>query len=162
MKKIFSITIIFFSCLGFSQKPIAKVLKELNRNSVPYISAEALSQLKNPTILDAREKAEFEISHIKNAFFVGFDQFNLEKTTKILTDKNQKIVVYCSLGVRSERIGEKLLKAGYTNVYNLYGGIFDWKNQNFSVVDSNNIETQNVHAFSKEWSKYLKKGNKIY
>jgi len=33
--------------------------------------------------------------------------------------------VYCSLGIRSEVIAKKLKKAGYTNVFNLYGGIFE-------------------------------------
>ena len=51
---------------------------------------------------------------------------------------------------------------GYKNVYNLYGGIFEWKNQDLPVFDSNNKETENVHAFSKEWSQYLTKGKKVY
>ena len=39
------------------------------------------------------------------------------------------IIVYCSIGVRSEDIGEKLKELGYTKILNLYGGIFDWKNK---------------------------------
>ena len=71
-------------------------------------------------------------------------------------------MVYCSLGVRSEDIAEKLKKAGYTAVFNLYGGIFEWKNKGFSVVDLQNKETQKVHAYSKNWGKWLLKGEKIY
>ena len=51
---------------------------------------------------------------------------------------------------------------GYTNVQNLYGGIFEWKNKGNSVVDSTNIVTQNVHTFSKQWRVYLKSGVAIY
>jgi 3-mercaptopyruvate sulfurtransferase SseA len=72
------------------------------------------------------------------------------------------IVVYCSLGVRSEDIAEQLKKEGYTNVYNLFGGIFEWKNSNHKVYDNKEEPTENVHAFSKKWSKWLLKGNKIY
>ena len=44
----------------------------------------------------------------------------------------------------------------------MYGGIFEWKNKGFKVFDSEEKETENVHAFSKEWSKWLKKGVKVY
>ena len=164
MNKMYIIPLLLFcSNLLHSQKSIDKVLKTYNNNSVPYISSQELSKLDNNIILlDAREANEYEVSHLKNAIFVGFDKFDSNKTTEKLKDKNKKIIVYCSLGVRSEKIGEKLLKLGYTNVYNLYGGIFDWKNNNFAVVDSTNQITENVHAFSKSWGKYLTKGNKIY
>jgi predicted sulfurtransferase len=76
-------------------------------------------------------------------------------------DKNTPIVVYCSIGYRSEKVGEKLLNEGFT-VYNLYGGIFNWKNSNNPVVDNNEIATQKVHCFNQEWSKWLLKGEKIY
>ena len=77
-------------------------------------------------------------------------------------DKNAKIVVYCSLGIRSEDVAEQIMKAGYTNVYNLYGGIFEWKNKDQKVVNEKGKATENVHAFNKEWGKWLKKGKKIY
>lgn len=152
-----------FSSFGYSQKSIDKVLKAFNSKSVPYISSQNLQQLSEKIILlDARENNEFAVSHLKNAINVGFDKFDVNKIKSNIPDKNQKIIVYCSIGVRSERIGEKLLKEGYTNVYNLYGGIFDWKNNDFTVVNENDVETQNVHTYSKTWSKYLLKGNKIY
>lgn len=43
-----------------------------------------------------------------------------------------------------------------------FGGIFEWKNKDFKVYDNKNKLTENVHAFSKEWSQWLIKGNKIY
>ena len=155
--------LLFCSNLLHSQKSIDKVLKTYNNNSVPYISSQELSKLDNNIILlDAREANEYEVSHLKNAIAIGYNKFDSKIISGKIPDKNKKIIVYCSLGVRSEKIGEKLLKLGYTNVYNLYGGIFDWKNNNFAVVDSTNQVTENVHAFSKSWGKYLTKGNKIY
>ena len=71
-------------------------------------------------------------------------------------------MVYCSLGIRSEDVAEKLKKAGYTNVLNLYGGIFEWKNNDFTIYDSEEKETENVHTFDEAWSKWLTKGIKIY
>jgi len=71
-------------------------------------------------------------------------------------------VVYCSIGVRSEDIGEKLMDAGYNNVTNLYGGIFEWKNKGNQVYDTLGNETERVHAFNKHWGKLLSKGEKVY
>ena len=93
---------------------------------------------------------------------VGYDNFDIASVEKQYPNKDDKIVVYCSLGIRSETVGEKLKKAGYTNVYNLYGGIFEWKNKDFSVIDSEEKETEKVHTFNKDWSKWLEKGEKIY
>lgn len=45
---------------------------------------------------------------------------------------------------------------------NLYGGIFEWKNKEYPVIDSTGRETENVHTFSKMWSKYLNAGNPVY
>lgn len=161
MKAFLVILFIFLVLNVFAQKTIPEVLKKFNKNSVPYISASELKLKKNILILDTREINEFEVSHLKNANFVGFNTFDSKKIMQNYKNQNDTIVVYCSIGIRSEKIGEKLLKLGYKNVYNLYGGIFEWKNQGEQVVDSTQKPTENVHAFSKEWSKYLLKGNKI-
>ena len=77
-------------------------------------------------------------------------------------DKNQKIIVYCSIGVRSEKFGESLQRQGYTNVRNLYGSLFAWKNKGYPIVNTEGNPTDSVHVYSKEWSQYLKKGVKVY
>ena len=113
-------------------------------------------------MLDSREKQEFETSHLKGAIFVGYDFFNMDSIEEQLQNRNAEIVVYCSLGIRSEDIAEKLKKAGYQNVKNLYGGIFEWKNNNLPVYNAAEKETDSVHTFSKAWSKWLIKGIKVY
>ena len=77
-------------------------------------------------------------------------------------DKDQEVIVYCSVGYRSERLGERLQKMGFENVKNLYGGIFDWKNQGNNIVNENNLETDSVHTYNKAWSQWLYKGIKVY
>ncbi|MDN3491177.1 rhodanese-like domain-containing protein [Winogradskyella bathintestinalis] len=162
MKKVIFYIFLIFSTLGFSQETISELLKRHNSESVPYISVQELAMPKTEVVLlDSRELIEFETSHLKDAIYVGYDNFKLEDTTKLLNDKQQTIVVYCSLGIRSEDIAEQLKRSGYTNVYNLFGGIFEWKNNDFTVYNTTG-ETENVHAFSKDWSQWLLKGTKIY
>jgi rhodanese-related sulfurtransferase len=163
MKRTIIYTFLFISGFVFSQQTLSEVLKKHNNEDIPYISVQELAMPKTDAILlDARELKEYEVSHLKDALYVGYNEFNLEHTVKNLNNKDQMIVVYCSLGIRSEDIAEQLQNKGYTNVYNLFGGIFEWKNKGFSVYDNNNNPTENVHAFSKEWSQWLLKGIKIY
>lgn len=163
MKKAFLYIALLFSMSAFSQESLNDLLNRFNNKTIPYISVQELAMPKTQAvILDSREKIEYEVSHIKNAFFVGYDDFNVNIVMNKLKDKQQKIVVYCSLGVRSEDIAERLKKAGYQNVFNLYGGIFEWKNQGFDVVDENEKGTESVHAYSKEWGKWLTNGIKVY
>ncbi len=162
MKSSILILMCLLTSLVFSQNTIPEVLKKFNKKSVPYITVEELNNKQNIIILDTREEKEFNVSHIKNAQNVGYEKFNSKKITEIIKTKEAVIIVYCSIGVRSEKIGEKLKRMGYKNVFNLYGGIFEWKNQGQEVIDNNQKITENVHAFSKEWSKYLVKGNKIF
>lgn len=148
---------------SFSQENLEQLLKKYNTETIPYISVTNLQEISNDVILlDARELKEFKTSHLKNARFVGYEKFKLKKTIKTLPNKDAKIVVYCSLGVRSEDVAEKLKKAGYTNVLNLYGGIFEWKNNNNTVFNSEEKETEKIHTCTQEWSKWLLKGEKIY
>lgn len=162
MKKLIYIFVFFISVSISGQNSLKKLLKKYNTENVSYASVEMIKSNPNYVLLDARELKEYKVSHLKNAIHVGYDHFNLENTTTKLTDKNATIVVYCSVGIRSEDIAEKLQKAGYKNVFNLFGGIFEWKNKENIVVDSKNQPTENVHTFNKEWSKWLKKGIKVY
>lgn len=165
MKKLLFLLLISSVQIVFSQnKKLDKLLNEWNKSNIPYISAKELAQKKDTVVLlDSREQKEFNISHLKNATCVGFDKFSIEKTLQNLPeDKTTAIVVYCSLGIRSEKIAKKIKDKGYTNVYNLYGGIFEWKNNNFQVQDALGKPTEKVHAFNKSWGKWLKKGEKVY
>ena len=136
----------------------------LLKHTVPLISVEQLAEElpKNPSIimLDTRKKAEYRVSHIKNARFVGYRGFNLKSVIDIPLET--PIVVYCSLGVRSERIGKKLENAGFKNVRNLLGGMFEWFNRGHPVYDKTGRPTSRVHGYSREWSKWLRRGEKVF
>ena len=158
-------TLFTFSCSDMSaQGDLDKKVNSLLNHTVREIKSDELDTLlsENPdvVVLDTRSKKEYEVSRIGNAKFIDYDNFKPEMVKDI--PKNQQIVVYCSVGYRSEKIGEKLQKMGYKNVLNLYGGIFGWKNTNHNVVDIQGQPTDSVHTYNKSWSKYLHKGVKVY
>jgi rhodanese-related sulfurtransferase len=96
---------------------------------VKKISIYDLSKLKNPTIIDVRDKDEYEIGHITNALNIPFDDL-LIKCEKIL-DINKEYYIYCEFGLRSSRICEFLDDLGY-NVNMIDGGYKEWVSLNKS------------------------------
>lgn len=142
-----------------SDKEYQQLLESLLSHNVSEISIDEAVELSDPIFIDAREKIEFEVSHIKNAIHVGFIDYKPDVLNEIF--KTDTIIVYCSVGYRSEKITEKLNEAGFENVYNLFGGIFEWKNQGQPVVNDHGA-TEEIHAYNKRWGKWLKKGDKVY
>ncbi|WP_036156836.1 rhodanese-like domain-containing protein [Maribacter forsetii] len=155
-------TFLSLSQKGISQDKISKALKSWNKGTIPYVYFDNMPTFDSIAFLDTREKEEFEVSHLENALWVGYKKFNEQVVLETITDKDQPIIVYCSIGVRSEDIGEQLKELGYTNILNLYGGIFDWKNKGGEVFNDQEIATDSVHAFSKHWGKLLHEGIKVY
>jgi rhodanese-related sulfurtransferase len=147
----------FSSC---GQKTFDEKMESLYKNSVPLIKADELKDKKEVVLLDTRQPEEYKISHLPGAKLIDYDNFKMEDVDGI--DKDAEVIVYCSVGYRSERIGEKLQKEGFTNVKNLYGGIFGWKNEGLEVVDAKEQPTDSVHTYNKTWSKWLYKGIKVY
>ena len=136
------------------------MLNTLYKKTVPFVSISELKKMPDAVLLDTRAKAEYAVSHLPNAIWVGYDDFDLKRVAGI--PKNANVVVYCSVGYRSERIGEKLLSAGYQHVHNLYGSLFEWVNEGNAVVDGQEKQTQRVHAYSQLWGIWLKRGQKVY
>ena len=129
------------------------LLKVMLSDSVPAISVRELSSIRDQyIILDAREPEEYEVSRIPGAVHVGFEDFTFESLPDI--SKESPIVVYCSVGYRSEKIGERLTDAGFSNVRNLYGGIFEWVNQGQTLVGDGSTVSK-IHPYSTIWSTWI-------
>lgn len=159
--------LIIFCFSGFALKAQIKnqeykiMLDSLYEHNVPLISVEELKKLNKQSIylLDTRELEEFNVSHIKNARHVGYFWFDMRKVYDI--PFNAKIVLYCSVGVRSEKIARKLLDAGYKNVFNLYGSLFEWVNQGNPVYTNNGVQTSEIHTYNEEWARWVNHGTKV-
>ena len=143
-----------------NSKAYATMLDALYKKSVPLMSVATLAKQTDAVLLDTRTKDEYNVSHLPGARWVGYDEFELNRVADVPKDGN--IVVYCSVGYRSEKVGEKLLAAGYQRVHNLYGSLFEWVNEGNPVVDGQEKPTQRVHAFSRLWGIWLKRGEKVY
>lgn len=155
----FSLVFSLAACAQDTQK-FDDMLRSLYKNSVPLIQSEELRQTRNLIILDTREWEEYATSHLPNALWVGYDNFQWQTVDQFSRDA--QIVVYCSVGYRSERVGEWLQQRGFTRVRNLYGGIFDWFNRGNPVHNLAGMPTDSVHTYNRKWSRWLTRGKKVY
>lgn len=157
------ILFLFLSGYSFGQSKEYKELLTKYYDDFPTITiAEAKKKINknNVYFLDSRKIQEYNISHINGARHVDYDNFKLKSVKTI--PKDAEIIVYCSIGARSQDIGKRLKKAGYSNVHNLYGGLFHWANSSYPLVNALGRSTSTIHGFSKEWGKWVTKGNVVY
>lgn len=153
--------IVFFS-LGIiqAQSPHCSD-NEFDQKVASYISGKIkvadVSTLKErqceSLILDAREYHEYAVSHIPGAIWIGYNKPNFDVLDTIAIDK--EIYIYCSVGYRSDKLGQKIYKKGFHNISNVYGSIFEWANRSYPLVDENNQPTTQVHTYDKKWSKWV-------
>ena len=138
-----------------------QVLDSLYNPQIPLISIGDFLDFNkhNLYVLDTREEQEFNVSHLKNSRNVGYFWFDMRKVYDIPYDAT--VVLYCSVGIRSEKIAEKLIAAGYKNVLNLYGGIFEWVNQGHPVYTKTGVQTSEIHTYNENWSRWVERGTKV-
>lgn len=80
-------------------------------------------------LIDIRENYEIDIVNIGGeAIPMAAVMSNLDKISK-----DKKVVIHCRSGARSAAIVQNLDKNGFTNVYNLKGGILAWARE----IDTN-------------------------
>ena len=85
--------------------------------------------------LDVRTPGEFNEGHIEGALLVDFQSGNFENEIASL-DKSKTYAVYCRSGSRSGQAVKVMSEAGFTNIYNLNGGVIDWANAGMTLVNN--------------------------
>ena len=99
------------------------LLTACDGNSYETIDADRVRELvvENAIIVDVRETDEYNSGHIDGSINIPVGNIS-----SIDYAKDTKIIVYCVSGNRSANAAKELISLGYTNVYNLDGGIINW------------------------------------
>ncbi|MDY6958365.1 MAG: rhodanese-like domain-containing protein [Halobacteriota archaeon] len=84
-------------------------------------------------ILDVRTSEEFSGGHIEGAIIIDFNSENFEDEIGKL-DRNITYLIYCRTARRSSLALDIMEDLGFTDVYNLKGGIVRWEEEGFPVV----------------------------
>ena len=85
--------------------------------------------------LDVRTPDEFAEGHVEGARLIDFQSGNFENEIAAL-DKNATYAVYCRSGNRSGQAVKVMQDAGFTNVFNMNGGVIDWANAGLPLVNN--------------------------
>lgn len=75
-------------------------------------------------ILDVREQWEYDEGHIPGVTLIPMGEIP-NRLSEIPTD--QKVIVTCRTGNRSDQVTEFLRQQGFDNVHNMEGGIVAWE-----------------------------------
>jgi rhodanese-related sulfurtransferase len=68
--------------------------------------------------------------------YIPYDQLSA-RASQLPASKSAKILVYCRSGVESAQAAQTLLNLGYTNVWNLDGGMTAWQSSGRTLVQKN-------------------------
>ncbi|NJB87806.1 rhodanese-related sulfurtransferase [Lewinella marina] len=116
------------------------------------LSPAEVRRLPHPLLLDAREPEEYAVSHLPGAENIGYDDARYGLLEGV--DRDRPVVVYCTIGYRSERMAEELRSRGFRRVYNLYGSIYAWALAGYPLVDEDG-PTRRLHTYNRKWGTYF-------
>lgn len=95
-----------------------KAIKEIDYNELKKLLKENTGIL----LIDVRSPQEFSEGRINSAINIPLYDIS-KKANVVLKNKEENIIVYCQSGNRSKEACKILLKLGYSNLYNLKGGL---------------------------------------
>jgi len=122
---------------------------------VATISTTQLASMDtSPFLLDVRDEKEFAVSRLPGAIRAAKDP--IAQLDQLGVNRQDPIVVYCSVGYRSSVLAEKLGQAGFTHVHNLEGSIFAWTNEGRPLVNAGG-PAKGTHPFNRVWGRFLEK-----
>jgi len=123
-RKIISSLVLFLGVLF-----ISSCNKESRYKTVELITVEevdSLIALEKVQLIDVRTPKEYMAGHIEGAVNIDFRSENFEKLI-MEVDKSKPVAVYCGRGGRSSKCATYMQKAGFKKIYDLDGGITEWK-----------------------------------
>lgn len=149
----------------FFQNPVRQwmyetfIRKYIYDPEVKQMPPRELGSRKAYHFFDCREPKEYEVSHLENAQLLGYDHPDFSLLEKV--DPSDTLILYCSVGYRSQILAKKLTQMGFPHVYNLQGGIFQWIYEDREIFKDGEV-TDEVHGYSPKWGALLSKGKKVY
>lgn len=119
------LSIALFAVIAMILANELKILKNSGKNLLPA-KAVILYNKEDAVFFDMRSQGDFEKGHIPGAINVN-DSTIEEKPDSLNKYKSKPVIVYCTNGSTTSKTCQKLEKQGFSNVFNLKGGITAWK-----------------------------------
>ena len=109
--------------------------KQSVKGQTKIVSIKEMQELlknENVQLLDVRTPKEYGEGFIEHAKNINFYSSTFSSDVESL-DKQKPIIVYCKMGGRSAKSAKKLQEAGFIEIYDLGGGITNWKDQGHPI-----------------------------
>jgi len=88
---------------------------------------------KDAVVVDVRPVADFSAGHIIRAVNLPMNGFS-KQIEQLRKYQERPIVVSCRSGAQSAQACKELRKQGFSQVYNLGGGVLAWQNANLPLT----------------------------
>lgn len=96
------------------------------------LEATRLMNQPGALVLDVREPAEYAAGHLPRARHIPLGELG-RRVDELAKFKEKPVIVTCRSGARSGAACRTLRKAGFTQVFNLKGGVGAWSQANLPV-----------------------------
>jgi thioredoxin 1 len=115
------LVLVMMACQGGAQSgktiPAAEFMKQL-------------AATRNEYLLDVRTPGEYNEEHLNNAVNIDYNSADFEAQIKKL-EKSRPVFLYCLSGGRSGSAVSVLAANGFKEIYNMQGGIMQWRAAKF-------------------------------
>ncbi len=134
------VSLFFISCQANETAPTNTantVIQNQEAIAVSLSNSDWISKMtENPgMILDVRTPGEYDQGYIEGAKLVDVsDASFLENLSNLSIDRSTPIYLYCRSGSRSKKAMTILKNDGYTEIYEMDGGIMGWENEGLPIV----------------------------
>jgi len=128
---------------------------DVNVKRINTEEAQKILLSHEPFILDTRTPEEFNVSHLQGA--IRFEEGIMNQVPK-----DRPVLIYCTIGVRSNRVAKELSDKGFSSIYDMKEGILGWANNQLPVIDTKNRPTDSIHTYNKSFAHLLKHGKAVY
>lgn len=96
--------------------------------------AELKAMLDNKDFVFVNTHIPYEGEIAQTDQFIAFAEAGPQRVSDYPADKSAKIVLYCRSGRMSAIVAQELVKAGYTNVWNLDDGMIAWEEAGYEIL----------------------------
>jgi rhodanese-related sulfurtransferase len=130
---------VYWACGGQSPRPVttsAPAAKaEVEGGSYTNVTPQQLAEmLKKKDFFFVNVHIPYEGEIEPTDAQIPYDQ-TAQQLSQYPADKSAKIVLYCRSGRMSSIAAKELVKAGFTNVWNLDGGMAAWEQQGLPLKE---------------------------
>ncbi len=96
--------------------------------------AQLAEMLKNKDFIFINTHIPYEGEIAQTDQSIPFEENGPQRVNEYPADKSAKIILYCRSGRMSTIVAKELVKAGYTNVWNLDSGMIAWEKAGFELI----------------------------